>query len=175
MKKNRNHIKVITKEELSNILTDKNRYKEGLAIWSEDVMIRSYLEDKDYQVLYRENTPYHRGFDFITKYLPTQQIIISEMKMTKKVGRLKTYLKNTKTKGRQMSIKWIVKTAKEIETKYPSVYTEIMNALSKGLLIRALYVTNHAKRPKGWQSASFGEMGMKGFYEKDFRNTPGFE
>ena len=173
--KDKNHIKVRTKEELAQILSDKKRYKEGLAIWAEDVMIRSYLEDKNHQILYRENTPYHRGFDFVTKYLPTQQVIISEMKMTNKVGGLRTYLKKTKTKGRQMSIEWIVKTAKEIEIKYPIVYNEIINALSKGLLKRALYVANHAKRPKGWLSASFGKMGMKGFYEKDFRNTPGFE
>lgn len=170
-----NTVKVRTKQELADILSDEKRAIEGKAIWAEDVIIRSYLEDNNWQTLYRENSPFHHGFDFVTKHIPTKKVLIVEMKMTSNVGGLKTYLKKTKTKGRQMSNEWIVKTAEEIKNDYPLVYKEIQDSLSKGLLDRALFVTNHIKRPKGWLSASFGTMGMKGFYEKDFRSTKGFE
>ncbi len=52
MKNNRNPIKISTIEELAHILSNKKRYKEGLAIWAEDVMIRSYLEDKNNALCY---------------------------------------------------------------------------------------------------------------------------
>jgi len=166
---------VVTQSELEAIFLDPKRYHEGMGRWTEDVMIRAYLEDPDWQILYRENSPLHHGFDFVAKHVPTGRVIISEMKMSGKVGKLNTYLKATKTKGKQMSIEWISKTAEEIRESHPLAYREILDAMNKNLLIRTLIIANHKKRPHGWLSASFGKMGMKGFFEEDFKNTPGFE
>lgn len=168
-------VSVRTSKELEIILQDEKRQKEGKAIWTEDVMIRAYLEDENKQTIYRESSPFHHGFDFVTKDLLTNNILIVEMKMTNKVGGLRTYLKKTKTKGRQMSIEWIIKTSNEIKTEHPLAAQEIDIALSKGLISRVLIVANHKKWPTGWLSASFGKMGMKGFFENDFENTPEFE
>ena len=176
MKKNSalNSVSVVTKNELEKIFKDPNRYIEGMARWAEDVIIRSYLNDKDWEILYRENSPFHHGFDFIVKYIPSGMVRICEMKMSSKVGKLKTYLKKTKTKGRQMSLEWIKKTWEEIKESNPLTYLETKNAINNNLLERVLIIVNHIKRPKGWLSASFGKMGMKGFFEEDFRKTPGF-
>ena len=168
-------VRVRTSSELEIIFQDEKRQKEGNAIWAEDVVIRAFLNDKEKEVIYRENSPLYHGFDYVTKDLRRDNIIIVEMKMTNKVGGLRTYLKKTKTKGRQMSIEWVVKTADEIKDEHPQVAQEIFNALSKGLVSRVLIVSNHKKLPKGWLSASSGKMGMKGFFENDFKNTSGFE
>ncbi len=166
--------RVVTKMELANILSDSRRYHEGMGRWTEDVMVRSYLENPDFQILYRENSPLHKGFDLVAKYIPSGEVVVVEMKMSNKVGKIRTFLKKTKTKGRQMSMQWVKTTAQEIREDYPLAYREIMGAIDKGLLRRSLIVANHVKRPHGWLSATFGKMGMKGFKEDDFRKTPGF-
>lgn len=167
--------RIITQIGLARILQDPHRYHEGMAIWTEDVTIRGYLQDSNWQILYRSNTPLHRGFDFVSKYVPTGQIVITEMKMSNKVGKLRTYLRMTKTKGRQMSLRWVRETAKEIGKHHPLAYQEIMKAMRNNLLKRRLIVANHNKKPRGWLSASMGKMGMRGFFENDFKNTPGFD
>lgn len=167
--------RIITQIGLGKIFHNPCRYHEGMGRWTEDVIIRAYLEDPDWQILYREDSPLHRGFDFVSKHVPTGQVIVGEMKMSSKVGRLRTYLKETKTKGRQMSLQWIEKTAQEIRKYRPLAYREIINAMNNNLLRRALFVANHIKKPRGWLSATWGKMGMKGFFEDDFRNTPGFD
>ncbi|GBE04708.1 hypothetical protein BMS3Abin10_00324 [bacterium BMS3Abin10] len=169
-----NQAKVVTQKELKDILRDPRRYHEGMGRWAEDVIIRAYLDNPDWQILYRENSPLHHGFDFMAKHIPSGQVVVAEMKMSNKVGRLRTYLKKTKTKGRQMSLKWIKKTAQEIKKQHPLAYQELINAMNKGLLRRTLCIANHEKRPKGWLSASMGKMGMKGFFEDDFKKTSGF-
>lgn len=167
--------KIITQNGLAQIFRNTHRYFEGMGRWTEDVIIRAYLEDHDWQILYREDSPLHHGFDFVAKYIPTGEVVVAEMKMSGKVGRLKTYLTVTKTKGRQMSLEWIKKTAREIRKCRPLAYREIINAINNNLLKRVLFVANHKKRPHGWESATFGRMGMKGFFENDFRSTPGFD
>lgn len=165
---------VVTQEGLAIIFRYPGRYLEGMARWAEDVVIRAYLEDSDWQILYREHSPFHHGFDFIVKHIPSGRVIVVEMKMSSKVGKLRTYLKKTKTKGRQMSLQWIKASAQEIRINNPITYREIMNALDNGLLRRKLVVANHVKKPHGWLSASWGKMGIKGFSEDNFRITPGF-
>jgi hypothetical protein len=168
-------IKVRTKDELEKILRDPSRYHEGMGIWMEDIIIRAYLDKPDWQTLYREDSPLHSGFDFITKNVTTGKVVIAEMKMSNKTGRLRTYLKKTKNKGRQMSLQWIMKTAQEISESHPTTYMEIINAINNNLLERKLYVTNHVRRPHGWLPVSYGTMGMTQFTEIDFRKTPGFD
>ena len=166
--------RVVTQTELANIFRDPSRYHEGMGIWTEDVMVRAYLENPDWQILYRENSPLHNGFDFIAKHVPSGQVFIVEMKMSSKVGRLRTYLKKTKTKGRQMSLQWVRNTAHQIRDSHPIAYWELMKAIDNGSLRRKLIVANHIKRPHGWLSATWGKMGMKDFNEDDFKKTPGF-
>ncbi len=167
--------RIITKSGLKKVLYDRRMYHEGMGLWTEDVIIRGYLEDSNWQILYREDSPLHHGFDFVTKHVPTGKVVVSEMKMSSKVGKLRTYLKKTKTKGRQMSLQWVKETAQEIREHYPLAYFEIVNAINNGLLKRALFVANHTKRPRGWLSASYGKMGIKVFHEDEFRATIGFE
>lgn len=167
--------RVVTQEELASIFRDPSRYLEGMGRWTEDVVIRAYLEDSNWQILYRENSPFHRGFDFVAERVPSGQVDVVEMKMSNKVGKLRTYLKKTKTKGRQMSLQWVRTTAQEIRKNHPLAYREIIDAIDNGLLRRRLVVANHVKKPIGWLSASWGKMGIKGFSEDDFRTTPGFD
>ena len=166
--------KIISQNGLAEIFSKTNRYFEGMGRWTEDVIIRAFLEDYECQILYQENSPLHRGFDFVAKYVPTGEVIVAEMKMSSKVGRLRTYLTVTKTKGRQMSLEWIEKTAREIRRYHPLAYREIINAINNNLLKRALFVANHKKKPRGWESASWGRMGIKGFFENEFQCTAGF-
>ncbi len=167
-------VRVVTQIGLANIFRNPSRYYEGMGRWTEDVMVRAYMEDPDWQILYREDSPLHKGFDFIAKHVPSRQVAVVEMKMSSKVGRLRTYLKKTKTKGRQMSLQWVRTTAHQIQDDHPLAYREVMTAIENGMLRRTLIIANHVKRPHGWLSASWGKMGMKGFYEDDFRKTPGF-
>ncbi len=167
--------RVVTQIGLANIFHDPGRYKEGMARWTEDVMIRAYMENSDWQILYREDSPLHKGFDFVVKNVPSRRVEIVEMKTSKKIGGLRTYLKKTKTKGRQMSLKWVRVTLRQIRDNHPLVYTEVMNAIDNNLLRRKLIVANHEKKPHGWLSAANGNMGMKGFLEDDFRKTSGFD